>query len=627
MKKIYSGLFMLGIFIHLAVLVNAQGTTITLLHVNDSHSHLDAIGPKDAQLNGTLGGLAKAATYIGTTKLTDPNVLVLHAGDAFTGDPLFNVYFGVPEFQLMKQIGFDAMTIGNHEFDFGPTVLNGVLTTAFAGGSFPLLSANLDMSGYPALQSFIQPSIIKTYGGVKVGIFGLTVPGNPMNNPSPVIISSDIFNIAQATAAQLRANGADAVICLSHLGYYYDQLVAANTYGIDFFIGGHDHYVFTQPKTVTNAIGGTVYLCQAGAHYKNIGKMHFTINAGTVTLNDYRMVEMDKNVPKEPTVQATVEYLKQGVVAKYGDIYHSVSGVTFREIDETYNTGNPLRDTPLGNLATDAFKQKGMTDIAITPLGLIAEPIYRGIIVPADIFRSFSYGYDPPTGLGFQLATFNLTGMELIKGMEIGLSQLEVGDDFFLQYSGVRFRYDPSMPVGQRVILNSIFINGRRINPNATYSCTMNTGVLALLGMLGVNVTNIQVLPDFEYNVVKDFISHRGLVIYTSQGRIIEKQNTGTRQLAEANAPVPVTEPRLYENYPNPFSGITYFEFDIPVESAVTLKIYDVVGNEIATVANGTYGNGSYKVQWDGCNAPPGIYLSRLTIGSYSETKRLMITR
>src|SRR5437016_1914165 len=116
-----------GLLIHQQI--EAAGTTITLLHVNDTHSHLDAIGPKDAALKGTLGGIARAATVIGQLRAIEPNVLLLHAGDVFQGDPMFNAYFGVPEFQLMKQLGFDAMAVGNHEFDFGPGVLNDVLTT------------------------------------------------------------------------------------------------------------------------------------------------------------------------------------------------------------------------------------------------------------------------------------------------------------------------------------------------------------------------------------------------------------------------------------------------------------------------------------------------------------------
>src|SRR5207253_1940588 len=141
---------------------SSQSTTFTIIYVNDTHSYLDSYGPKDANLDGTTGGIAKAATIIGRIRATEPNVLLLHAGDAFVGDFMFNKYFGVPELQLMKQLQFDAMAVGNHELDFGPAVLNNVLNAAFVNGSFPLLSANLDLTNYPGLKTWIQPSIIKT---------------------------------------------------------------------------------------------------------------------------------------------------------------------------------------------------------------------------------------------------------------------------------------------------------------------------------------------------------------------------------------------------------------------------------------------------------------------------------
>ena len=129
--------------------LEARPATITLLHVNDTHSHLDAWGPKDRHLEGTVGGMAKAASVIAAVRASEPNVLLLHAGDVFHGDLFFNQYFGVPELQLMKQLGFDAMAVGNHEFDFGPDVLAGSLAAAFGDGTLPLLSANLDLIRLP----------------------------------------------------------------------------------------------------------------------------------------------------------------------------------------------------------------------------------------------------------------------------------------------------------------------------------------------------------------------------------------------------------------------------------------------------------------------------------------------
>ena len=219
MKRLFRNLALsITLIACIAVVAIAQDrpVTITLLHVNDTHSHLDATGPKGWHLDGTTGGLAKAAAIIQSVRQHDPNVLLLHAGDVFHGDFFFNAYFGVPEFRFMKQLGFDAMAVGNHEFDLGPGMLANSLAQAFAGGSFPLLSANLDVSAYDTaappdlrLSPWIKPSVIRQVGGVSIGIFGMTVPGVPTTRSYPVqILGSDpaqLMGIAYLQMQGLRA--------------------------------------------------------------------------------------------------------------------------------------------------------------------------------------------------------------------------------------------------------------------------------------------------------------------------------------------------------------------------------------------------------------------------------------
>ena len=613
---------------NIAVL-SAQGTTITLLHVNDTHSHLDAVGPKDVHLEGTLGGIAKAATVLSTLRASEPNVLLLHAGDVFQGDPMFNTYYGVPEFQLMAQLGFDAMAVGNHEFDFGPGVLNDVLTVAFQGGSFPLVSANLDMTAFPQLQSWIQPSIIKTIAGVKIGIFGMTVPNNPTNMPAPVIVRDDIVPVAQEAVNALRQQGVNVVICLSHLGVFYDKIVAANVTGIDFIVGGHDHYLFNQPLVVNNPNGAPVRIFQAGEHYKYIGKFHFTVNNGAVTFDDYTIVNVDASVQQEPTVQAVVEQLKEGVSQRFGDLYHTILGTTTHELTKRYDERTPRRDTPIGNLVTDAFREKTGTDIAITALGLISEKIYEGTIVGADVFRSMSYGFDEATGLGFQLATFDINGAELVKGLEVGLSQLEVGDDFFLQVSGMRFKYDAAQPVGQRVILKSIQLKGKQFSPAEKYSVTVNTGIVALLGLVGVNVENLQILPDFEFTIVSNYIAKQDTVNYHSQGRILDM----TRNTTSKNGQGPGTAVHMAQItdrsscYPNPFNPATTIRYELPVASKVVVKVYNLVGQEVRTLVDQEQSAGVKSVVFDAGELPSGVYMYRIVTNTFTETQRLLLIK
>jgi len=515
----------------------AQAATVTLLHVNDTHSHLDAWGPKDRNLDGTIGGMAKAASIITAVRAHEPNVLLLHAGDVFHGDLFFNKYFGVPEFQLMKHLGFDAMAVGNHEFDFGPYVLAASLAAAYGADTLPLLSANLDMSGYPGpppLTTWIKPSIIKEVGGVRIGIFGMTQPDDVMNQPAPVVIvgafpdTATLLGIAGQTAAELRGAGADVVICLSHLGVLYDQAIAANVPGIDIIVGGHDHYVFEQPLVVTNPEGKPTLILQAGNHYEYVGKLRFTLKNGAVKVEDYALLPVDRKTPPLPEVQDVVDDLKLGIVAWYGDVYHTTLARATRDLEMRTNPKQPKRDSAMGNLITDALREKTETDIAITANGVISEGIFRGPIVGIDVFRPVSYGYDPATGLGLKIATFEITGAELVKALETTLAYIDVNEDFLLQVSGMSFQYDAGAPVGSRVLLESVRVQGHPLDPLATYTATVNEVLAALIPIMGVQVSNLQPLPYLEYNVLKDFIIGVGRVDYRSEGRILDV----TRRLA-----------------------------------------------------------------------------------------------
>ncbi|HPS66050.1 MAG TPA: metallophosphoesterase, partial [Ignavibacteria bacterium] len=198
MKKLF-----ILIFILFSGVIYAQNTHITIVHINDTHSHLDAFGPKDQLHDGTIGGIGKAATIIKSIRLSEPNVLFLHAGDFSVGDFFYNKYFGVPELQMLAVLGCNALTVGNHEFDLGPFNLLTVLQQGFQTDTFPLLSANLDMTGLPQLETFVHPYIIKNISGVKIGIFGMTIP-NPLNNPSPVIVENNFPEIANATVTALQ---------------------------------------------------------------------------------------------------------------------------------------------------------------------------------------------------------------------------------------------------------------------------------------------------------------------------------------------------------------------------------------------------------------------------------------
>jgi 5'-nucleotidase len=477
------------------------------LHVNDTHSWLDAYGETHGRRVAPLGGIARAASIITEARAQSDAVLTLHAGDLMHGTEFFNGYFGVPELELMAALGFDAMTVGNHELDFGPAFLAQALRAA--NPPFPLLGANLDLSGYPALGSFIQPAVLRQVGAVSVGIFGMTTPDDVMYQPAPVRVlgagdPARVLGIAATQAARLREQGAELVVLLSHLGADYDVAIAAQVPGVDVIVGGHTHSPTLEAQRIPNPSGRDTIYVRAGAKYTAVGKLRLRIDAGQVSLVGFERVLLDRSVAQDPEIQAEVEALKRGLEQRYGDLYEQVLSRAVHQLDGSVAADSPRRDSALGDLLTDAYRARTGTELAFTPTGLFEGPIYKGPIVPADLMRVASYGYDPASGYGLKLVTFDILGTELIQGLEVGLAY---GGDFFLQISGMSFRFDSGAPDFAKIDLGSIKVGGQPLVPGATYSATVNEGSAKLLGALGVSVSNLQVLPDLEFAVLRDYVA------------------------------------------------------------------------------------------------------------------------
>ena len=528
-------LITLTVFILFTSVMFSQPDTLTILHVNDSHSTLEAIGPRDANLKGTLGGVSRVATLVGMTKMTEPNVLFLHAGDISIGDVFFNKYFQVPELQILSAIGLDAMTLGNHEFDLGPEVLLGSLQYTFplATDAFPLLTANIDFSDptISGLQDYISPYTIKEFGDLKVGIFGLTTPTTALfSNPAPAVVSDDIVTIAATMVGTLRSvENCDVVIFLSHLGVDLDQLVVSYVPGIDVIVGGHDHYKYEEPITMTDPMGGTTWIVQARSNYLDAGKMKLVYDGTNVQLLDYQLIPIDTNIPQEPTVQAIVDGLITDIETFYGIPFFTqpvgyASSFFEEEAKDLLALG--AHDTPMGNLVSDAFRSFTSTDIALQAGGSMALPLWESTFTAGDLFRANGYGFNLVNTLGFQLATFDLTGMDILKGLTFGLSEIGLNDEFLIQVSGMEYTYDATKPVDERLI--SVKINGMPIDPMATYSVTANETVLSILTFLEIVPSNVTILDGItEFQALYQYVmTHNNFIQPKTLGRVL---NVGDR--------------------------------------------------------------------------------------------------
>ncbi len=607
---------------------NAQPDVLTILHVNDTHSALAPTGPRTPLLQGTQGGIARAAGVIGYHKQTEPNVLALHAGDIFIGDLFFNQYFGAAELQLMSAIGFDAMTVGNHEFDLYPSTLLAALEASQP--AFPLLTANVnfDDSTIAAIKQYIEPYTIKEFGAFKVGIFGLTTPeAKYFSNPAPAEVSEDIAAAAVAMVTALSAENCDVILCLSHLGYSLDQVLAENIPGITAIIGGHDHYLFEEPVAVDNPLGGKTWIVQAGSFYSHIGKLQLQVKPGGVEFVGYELIKLDQNIPEEPNTAAAVDALIAGIEATYGPLFTQQVGFAsafFKETADSLLFKGP-RDTPAGNLVADAFRNKTGTEIAIEVGGSTAQPLHEGPLVGADIFRVCGYGFNEVNGLGFRIAKFNMTGAALWQAMETVLASIEANDEYLPQVSGMRYQYDATMPPGSRLVY--VEINGTALDPDREYSMTGNEFLLYVVeNVFGLPVSDAYVFEDStEFEVLLEYVlsqPNQTISPYTD-GRVYS-----TTTVVSTNETDDLANTlQLHQNYPNPVTTGTWIRWNQPEGGFTTLSVFDPAGREIATPVNGYLSSGTHDVYWTTGDLNTGLYYYTLTTGTQRASRKLLVVR
>lgn len=615
---------------------SAGQDVVTILHVNDTHSFLSSTGPRQPDLKGTIGGLARVATYIAQERMKSDNVLFLHGGDFFVGDMFFNAYFGVPELQILQSLGCDAIAVGNHEFDLNPFTLLSALETAFPGGSgIPLLSANLvlDDPAVKPLRDYIFGSTIRRMGKVHAGIFGLTTPAtNDLSNADPAFLDDRLVAIADSMVRMLTSRGCNLIICLSHDGILVDRVLAEAVPGIDIIIGGHDHFVLKRPEKIHHPDGQKTWIVQAASFYMYVGEMKVQVHDENVRVLDYRLVEMNENIPEDPVVTGTVQYLIDGIEQTYGPVYSAQIGVVTDDFDEVavnlFDAGP--KDTPIGNFVGDVYKSTMGTDVAIQVGGSTAHALYAGPIVPADLFRVVGYGFNTDNGLGFRMATFTMTGASLYSGLEVGVAGLEENfDEFLVQSSGIRYTYNPGNPPFSRV--TAALVNGEPLDPFASYSIAANELVPMFLDVFGISYENLVVHPGLsEAQVLWNYVAANPVLTPLREGRVICDPTSTAPAALRAPAKAhngPGNEFALEQNFPNPFNPSTTFHFSIPTASFVTLKIFNVIGQEVDVLVSETKEPGSFEVAWSAAGLPSGVYIARLEAGGMAATRSLVLLK
>lgn len=272
-------------------------TLITILHTNDTHSQIDPVPPNDKLYPGK-GGVARRATLVKRVRRQNPNTLLIDAGDVFQGTPYFNFYKGEVEYKAMSAIGYDAGTLGNHEFDNGVDALAAALKFA----NFDLLSANYDVRG-TALEGRVKKYSVRTVAGVRIGLFGMGISPVGLITPAnfkgityqdPIVAVREVVNTLRTTER------CSLVIGMSHLGYYPepkegevgDSQVAASIDGIDFIASGHNHTFMAEPVSVRQPSGSETLIFQVGKSGIFVGRMDFKVRRGRVVAAAGKLLDL-----------------------------------------------------------------------------------------------------------------------------------------------------------------------------------------------------------------------------------------------------------------------------------------------------------------------------------------------
>ena len=279
-----------------SIVSSREEIKITILHTNDTHSQIDPLPTNDKYAG--KGGVARRATLVRKIRSENPNTLLIDAGDVCQGTPYFNFFKGEVEYKAMSMIGYDAGTLGNHEFDNGVASLASALKFA----NFDIVSANYEVKGTP-LETIVKPYVVKTVSGIRVGLFGLGISPVSLIDPANFkgVTYLDPITTAREVVNTLREKEKCAlVVCMSHLGYsehprqgaVIDTTVASQVDGIDFIASGHTHLFMEKPVMQQQPCGKETVIFQVGKSGIYVGRVDFTFRDGKVAKIDGQLLDL-----------------------------------------------------------------------------------------------------------------------------------------------------------------------------------------------------------------------------------------------------------------------------------------------------------------------------------------------
>jgi len=482
--------------------------SFTLVHTNDLHARVEgAVISKKP-----YGGYARHIAYFQKVRATEKNVVLLNAGDTFQGTLYFTQYKGLADLIYLNLAKYDAATLGNHEFDLGPKVTGEFVKRA----QFPVVCADMDFSGEPALANLIQPSTVLNVGGQKIGVVGSMTPElYSISSPGPTIKMKDMLASVQAEVDKLTKQGINKIILLSHMGYDEDIVVAPKLHDVDLIVGGHSHSLLGDSKIANRTPDGPyptpskgsdgkpIYITQSWEWGKAVGHLKATFdNNGVIkNISDAKPVVMDESMPEDPFMKATIDALSQPILA----LRNTIISETKKGLSAS---GKGSGESVLGDVIADAMLAK--TESTGAKIALMNAGGIRQSIEPGKISYETCIQTQP---FGNTLVVLDVTAAEL-------KAALELGSAHFLQVSkGFQVTYDLNKPEGSQVV--SMTLNGAPIT--GTVRVVMNSfmagGGDALLSFK--NATGYRLDTGFvDVEALIDYIRVKNPVDAQPEGRI-----------------------------------------------------------------------------------------------------------
>jgi len=455
-KKLMAAVLGICLSLPLPVFASVQkdGVHITILHTNDMHARV-----RSTDDEGKTIGMDWLAGAIRAQKGADEDTLALDAGDTFHGSAFINLSRGSNMVMLMNLSGYDAMTPGNHDFNFGSqrlVELAGML-------NFPVLSANL--MDKDKTQYIFRPYKSYEFNGVKVAVIGLSTPEtayktNPLNVKD--VAFTDPIAVARELMPKLRASH-DVVIGLMHMGMDKSSVITSEQLakavpGFDIIIDGHSHTTLSKGLKVGNTL-----ICQTGWHGYALGKVELVVK-------DHKLRKAQASLLNRQGVEKLAQKPDEGVQQALQEINAQVKMETETVVAESPRTLTAAREivrtqeSELGNLAADALRQATGADVAMVNGGSLRTALPAGKITKGAVLDIFPFNN--------RVITLAVDGKTLKFMLELSVQYLPATFGGFLDVSGVSFTVDTKAPAGQRV--SAVMVQGQPLEEGKTYTLAVN---------------------------------------------------------------------------------------------------------------------------------------------------------